>query len=61
MHYNAQLGRIEDIYLQGGGGQLRKFISTGDQGHKCGGVVHSPDICFSWSPNECSQSQNICY
>ena len=38
MLYNAQLGKIEVIYLQGGGEQLRKFISTGGQGRKCGGV-----------------------
>ena len=37
MLYNAQLGKIEVIYLQGGGEQLRKFISTGSQGRKCGG------------------------
>ena len=31
MLYNAQLGRIEDIYFQREGEQSRKFISTGGE------------------------------
>ena len=31
MLYNAQLGRLEDIYFQEGGEQSRKFISIGGE------------------------------